>query len=30
MSPENQKKAEFMVGIGPEWIHARQYNVTTN
>ncbi len=24
------KKAEFMVGIGPEWIHARQNNVTTN
>lgn len=24
------KKAEFMVGIGPEWIHTRQYNVTTN
>ena len=24
------KKAEFMVGIGPEWIHARQYGTTTN
>jgi len=24
------KKAEFMVGIGPEWIHARQYSTTTN
>ena len=24
------KKAEFMVGAGPEWIHARQYGVTTN
>jgi hypothetical protein len=24
------KKAEFMVGIGPEWIHARRYGVTTN
>jgi hypothetical protein len=24
------KKAEFMVGIGPEWIHARSYGITTN
>jgi hypothetical protein len=24
------KKAEFMVGLGPEWVHARQYVVTTN
>ena len=24
------KKAEFMVGIGPEWIHARQFSTTTN
>ena len=24
------KKAEFMVGIGPEWIHSRQYGITTN
>jgi hypothetical protein len=24
------KKAEFMAGIGPEWIHATKYRVTTN
>jgi hypothetical protein len=24
------KKAEFMAGIGPEWVHARQYGMTTN
>jgi len=24
------RKAEFMAGIGPEWIHARQYGTTTN
>jgi hypothetical protein len=24
------KKAEFMVGIGPEWIHARQFGMVTN
>src|ERR1700690_4204021 len=24
------KKAEFMVGIGPEWIRARQYSTITN
>jgi hypothetical protein len=24
------KKAEFMVGVGPEWIHARESGVTTN
>jgi hypothetical protein len=24
------KKAEFMVGIGPEWIHARSYGVRSN
>jgi hypothetical protein len=24
------KKAEFMIGIGPEWIHARQFSSTTN
>jgi len=23
-------KAEFMIGVGPEWIHAREYSVTTN
>jgi len=23
------KKAEFMAGIGPEWTHSRQYNMTT-
>jgi hypothetical protein len=23
-------KAEFMAGVGPEWIHTRQYGVTTN
>jgi len=23
-------KAEFMFGVGPEWVHARQYGVTTN
>ena len=24
------KKAEFMAGVGPEWIHARNRGVTTN
>ena len=24
------KKAEFMIGVGPEWVHTRQYGVTTN
>jgi len=24
------KKVEFMAGIGPEWVHTRQYGVTTN
>jgi hypothetical protein len=24
------KKAEFMVGIGPEWVRTRQYGLTTN
>ncbi len=24
------KKVEFMFGVGPEWIHTREYNVTTN
>jgi hypothetical protein len=24
------KKAEFMAGGGPEWVHARRYGVTTN
>lgn len=24
------KKVEFTAGIGPEWIHARQYSMTTN
>jgi hypothetical protein len=24
------KKVEFMVGVGPEWIHTRAYGVTTN
>jgi hypothetical protein len=24
------KKAEFMFGLGPEWVHTRQYGVTTN
>ena len=24
------KKAEFMVGVGPEWIHTREYGITTN
>ncbi len=24
------KKAEFMVGVGPEWIHTRQYGITRN
>jgi hypothetical protein len=24
------KKAEFMAGIGPEWIHTRQYGITMN
>jgi hypothetical protein len=24
------KKVEFMLGVGPEWIHTRAYRVTTN
>ena len=24
------KKAEFMLGIGPEWVHTTKYSVTTN
>jgi hypothetical protein len=24
------KKVEFMAGVGPEWIHTRQYGITTN
>jgi hypothetical protein len=24
------KKAEFMFGVGPEWVHTREYGVTTN
>jgi len=24
------KKAEFMAGVGPEWVQARKYGVTTN
>jgi hypothetical protein len=24
------KKAEFMLGVGPEWVHATKYNITTN
>ena len=24
------KKAEFMFGVGPEWVHTKEYGVTTN
>ena len=24
------KKAEFMIGVGPAWVHAKKYGVTTN
>lgn len=24
------KKAEFMLGIGPEWVHSAKYGITTN
>ena len=24
------KKAEFMLGVGPEWVHATKYGMTTN
>jgi hypothetical protein len=24
------KKAEFMIGIGPEWVHAKQFGMTKN
>jgi hypothetical protein len=24
------KKVEFMAGIGPEWVHTRQYGITKN
>jgi hypothetical protein len=24
------RKAEFMAGVGPEWIHTREYSATTN
>jgi hypothetical protein len=27
---ELSKKVEFMFGVGPEWIHTREYGVTTN
>jgi hypothetical protein len=23
------KKVEFMLGVGPEWVHSRKYNITT-
>jgi hypothetical protein len=23
-------KVEFMLGLGPEWVHSKQYSVTTN
>lgn len=23
-------KVEFMLGVGPEWVHAKQYGITTN
>jgi hypothetical protein len=24
------RKAEFMVGVGPEWVHMKQYSMATN
>jgi hypothetical protein len=24
------KKAEFMFGLGPEWVHTSQHGITTN
>ena len=24
------RKVEFMFGVGPEWVHSREYGVTTN
>jgi hypothetical protein len=24
------KKAEFMLGVGPEWVHSTKYGITTN
>ena len=24
------KKVEFMLGVGPEWVHSKQYGITTN
>jgi hypothetical protein len=24
------RKVEFMVGLGPEWVHTRQFGITTN
>jgi hypothetical protein len=24
------RKVEFMFGLGPEWVHAREYSTTTN
>ena len=24
------RKAEFMIGIGPEWVHVRQFGITKN
>jgi hypothetical protein len=24
------KKVEFMAGVGPEWVHATKYGITTN
>ncbi len=24
------KKLEFMMGVGPEWVHTRQYGISTN
>ena len=24
------KKAEFMLGVGPEWVHTTKYGITTN
>jgi hypothetical protein len=24
------KKVEFMLGVGPEWVHSKQFGITTN
>jgi hypothetical protein len=24
------KKVDFMIGVGPQWVHTREYGVTTN